>query len=98
MTPFTITNVEPAHNTIKVFCPKSTVRVSIPPACRNKRLNVCVEERCLFAENERNRFAVGCIISLKKRTGVHSSLVVPLHNNNNSIHAGKQITAGQLTE
>ena len=54
--------------------------------------------KMMFAENERKQFDVGCIISLKKRTGVHSSLVVSLHNNNNGIHAGKQITAGQLTE
>ena len=45
----------------------------------------------MFAENERKQFAVGCIISLKKRTGVHSSLVVFLHNNINSIHTGRKI-------
>ena len=49
-------DVESEHNTIKVFCPNSTVRVSIPPACRNKGLNVCVEQIYLFAES--NRFAV----------------------------------------
>ena len=54
--------------------------------------------KMMFVENERKQFAVSYIISLKKRTGVHSSLVVSLHNNNNSIHVGKQITAGQLTE
>ena len=49
-------DVEPAHNTIKILCPNLTVRLSISPACCNKGLNVCVEERCLFAES--NRFAV----------------------------------------
>ena len=42
--------------TIKILCPNLTVRLSIPPACRNKGLNVHVEERCMFAES--NRFAV----------------------------------------
>ena len=42
--------------TIKKLCPNLTVRLSISPACCNKGLNVCVEERCVFAES--NRFVV----------------------------------------
>ena len=34
----TITNVESAHNTIKLLCPNETVRLSISPACWKQRI------------------------------------------------------------
>ena len=44
-------------------------------------LTCSVENGCLFAVNEREQcFAVGCIISIKERTGVDNSLDVSLHN------------------
>ena len=43
-----VVDVESAHNRIKVFCPNSTVRVSIPPACCNKRIKrVWKKDVCL---------------------------------------------------
>ena len=50
-------------------------------------------EREIVVDNERE-IAVGCISVLKRRTGVHSSLVASSHNN----MLGKRITAGQLIE
>ena len=40
--------------------------------------------------------AVGCISDVKEWTGVHSLLVVPLHNKILNM-LGEQITVGQLT-
>ena len=38
------TDVEPAHNTMKLLCPNETGRLSIFPACCNKGLNVWCEK------------------------------------------------------
>jgi hypothetical protein len=77
----TITNVESAHNTIKLLCPNETVRLSISPACWKQRIKRMVWKMSIKLQRmKKEQFAVcGCLISVKEWTGVHSSLVVSLH-------------------
>ena len=78
---FLMVDLEPAHKTIKLLCPDESVSVSISPACWKQRIRRIVW-KMMFAcrEWKRTMIAVGCISDVKEWTGVHSSLVVPLHN------------------
>jgi hypothetical protein len=62
------------------FAPNETERLSISPACWKQRIKRIVWKTVMSAESNREQMiAVGGFISMRKWTGVHSSLVVSLH-------------------
>ena len=70
----------------KYFAPTYSEVVNLTGFAEHKELNVSSGRRCLqqlnrieLAVSKQSRIAVVEFISVKERTGVHSSLVVSLH-------------------
>ena len=57
---YSITNVEPAHNTIKLLFPNETVRLSISPACWKQRIKRLVRKMSIKLQ----RMKKGTVCSL----------------------------------
>ena len=76
-----LVDVEPAHNTMKIFCPNETVRLSISPACWKQKIRCIVWKMIVTCRKmQRVMIAVDLYSDVKDWTGVHSSLVVSLHD------------------
>ena len=71
----------PMHNTTKKLCPNVTVRLSISPACCKQRINCIVWKMIVTCKKmQKVMIAVDLYSDVKEWTGVHSSLVVSLHD------------------
>ena len=95
--PVSTTNVEPAHNSNNLFCPKGTVRLSISLVLlKTKDLMHSVEKGVCLQWMEKNmEFQLFELSGLRKDRGPHCTSGVSPKQINNML--GEQLTAGQLT-